>query len=153
MFKVKQNDIFAKNMSQGELYQVYLKFKAKKQMDKFLNKIIAKNGTTKYQNGKEIRKQSSRSNNVSGNSNGNNNGSMMKYPKIVGWSVVIVLWSVTSCALSQGNNEDIVEASNTAEDMIEWIEHDLEAGNIDSSTAEMYISNLDGVVINLGIVR
>ena len=77
----------------------------------------------------------------------------MKYPKIVGWSVVIALWSVTSCALSQGNNEDIVEASNTAEDMIEWIEHDLEAGNIDSSTAEMYISNLDGVVINLGIVR
>ena len=49
MFKVKQNDLFAKNMSQGELYQVYLKFKAKKEMDKFLNKIIAINGTTKYQ--------------------------------------------------------------------------------------------------------
>ena len=48
MFKVKQNDIFAKNMSQGELYQVYLKFKAKQEMDKFLNKIITKNGTTKY---------------------------------------------------------------------------------------------------------
>jgi len=48
MFKVKQNDLFAKNMSQSELYQVYLKFKAKKEMDKFLNKIIAKNGTTKY---------------------------------------------------------------------------------------------------------
>ena len=39
MFKVKQNDLFAKNMNQGELYQVYLKFKAKKEMDKFLNKI------------------------------------------------------------------------------------------------------------------
>ena len=48
MFKVKQNDLFAKNMSQGELYQVYKTFKAKQEMDKFLNKLIAKNGTTKY---------------------------------------------------------------------------------------------------------
>ena len=48
MFKVNKNDLFAKNMSQGELYQVYLKFKAKKEMDKFLNKLIAKNGVTKY---------------------------------------------------------------------------------------------------------
>ena len=47
MFKVKQNDIFAKNMSQGELYQVYKTFKAKQEMDKFLNKLIAKNGVTK----------------------------------------------------------------------------------------------------------
>jgi len=48
MFKVNKNDLFAKNMSQGELYQVYLKFKAKQEMDKFLNKIITLNGTTKY---------------------------------------------------------------------------------------------------------
>ena len=48
MFKVKENDIFAKNMSQSELYQVYLKFKAEKEMDKFLNKLITKNGVTKY---------------------------------------------------------------------------------------------------------
>ena len=48
VYKQKQNDLFAKNMSQGELYQVYLKFKAKQEMDKFLNKIITKNGTTKY---------------------------------------------------------------------------------------------------------
>ena len=48
MFKVNKNDLFAKNMSQGELYQVYLKFKAEKEMDKFLNKITTKNGTTKY---------------------------------------------------------------------------------------------------------
>ena len=46
--KIKENDLFKKNMSQGELYQVYLKFKAKQEMDKFLNKIITKNGTTKY---------------------------------------------------------------------------------------------------------
>ena len=48
MFKVNKNDLFAKNMSQGELYQVYKTFKAKQEMDKFLNKIIAKNGVTKY---------------------------------------------------------------------------------------------------------
>ena len=48
MFKINKNDLFAKNMSQGELYQVYLKFKAKQEMDKFLNKIITLNGTTKY---------------------------------------------------------------------------------------------------------
>jgi len=48
MFKVNKNDLFAKNMSQGELYQVYKTFKAKQEMDKFLNKIITKNGTTKY---------------------------------------------------------------------------------------------------------
>ena len=46
--KIKENDIFKKNMSHGELYQVYLKFKAKQEMDKFLNKIITLNGTTKY---------------------------------------------------------------------------------------------------------
>jgi len=46
--KIKENDLFKKNMSQGELYKVYLKFKAKQEMDKFLNKIITKNGTTKY---------------------------------------------------------------------------------------------------------
>jgi len=30
MFKIKENDLFKKNMSQGELYQVYLKLKNKK---------------------------------------------------------------------------------------------------------------------------
>jgi len=48
MFKVKQNDIFAKNMNKAELYQVWKQLKAKQEMDKFLNKLIAKNGTTNY---------------------------------------------------------------------------------------------------------
>lgn len=39
MFKVKQNDLFAKNMSQGELYQVYKTFKKEKEMDSILNKL------------------------------------------------------------------------------------------------------------------
>jgi len=46
--KIKKNDLFKKNMSQGELYKVYKTFKAKQEMDKFLNKLIAKNGVTKY---------------------------------------------------------------------------------------------------------
>ena len=78
---------------------------------------------------------------------------MMKYPKIVGWSVVIGFWSVTGCALECMKNKEVVEVSNTAEDLIEWIEHDLESGKIDSSIAETYINNLDGVVINLGVTR
>jgi len=93
-----------------------------------------------------------RSNN--GNNNHNNNDSkMMKYPKIVGWSVVIGFWSITGCALDQMNDKDIVEVSNTAKDLIEWIEHDLESGKIDSSIAETYIDNLEGVIINLGVTR
>ena len=78
---------------------------------------------------------------------------MMKYPRIIGWSVVIGFWSITSCALDQMKNRNIVEASNTAEDLIEWIEHDLESGKIDSSVAETYIDNLEEIIINLGVTR
>jgi hypothetical protein len=46
--KIKKNDLFSKNMSQQELHQTWVKIKAKKEMDKFLNKLITKNGTTKY---------------------------------------------------------------------------------------------------------
>ena len=48
MFKVKENDIFEKNMSKSELYQVWKKMKVKQEIDKFLNELIKKNGTTKY---------------------------------------------------------------------------------------------------------
>jgi hypothetical protein len=78
---------------------------------------------------------------------------MKKYPRIIGWSVVIGFWSIASCTLDQMKNKDIVEASNTAEDMIGWIEHDLEAGKIDSSTADTYIDNLEGIIIDLGCTR
>jgi len=72
----------------------------------------------------------------------------MKYPKIVGWSVVITMWTSCGVGLScmksqeQGNNEVV----NTAEDMIEWIGHDLESGKIDSTTAQDYIINLEEIV-------
>ena len=73
---------------------------------------------------------------------------MVKYPKIVGWSVVITMWTSCGVGLSclqtqeQGNNEVV----NTAEDMIEWIGHDLESGKIDSTTAQDYIINLEEIV-------
>jgi hypothetical protein len=74
MFKVKQNDLFAKNMSQQELYQttklskkytqkpaeipgamklawqkdVEDKIISQQEYDKWLEELIAKNGITKY---------------------------------------------------------------------------------------------------------
>ena len=39
MFKIKENDLFSKNMNQGELYQVYKTFKENQVMDKILNKL------------------------------------------------------------------------------------------------------------------
>jgi hypothetical protein len=75
----------------------------------------------------------------------------MKYPRIIGWSVVIGMWSITSCALTTMKNSKIVETINTAEDMMEWIEHDLEAGKLDSTTADTYIDNLEGIIIDLGV--
>ena len=71
MFKIKENDIFKKNMSQGELYKVYKTFKAKQEMDKFLNKLITKNGVTKYQYVRE--KTKNNSNNTIYNTGNTNN--------------------------------------------------------------------------------
>jgi len=78
---------------------------------------------------------------------------MKKYPRIIGWVVVGGFWLITGCALEAMKNSAIHETSNTAEDLIEWIEHDLEAGKIDSSTADTYIDNLEGIIIDLGVTR
>ena len=57
MFKVKQNDIFAKNMSKSELYQTTkmsqnnstkLVSNDWREFDEWMEKLIAKNGTTNY---------------------------------------------------------------------------------------------------------
>jgi len=58
MFKVKQNDVFAKNMSQQELYQTtkmsqnnstkLVSEYDKVSFDKWMESLIASNGTTKY---------------------------------------------------------------------------------------------------------
>ena len=60
MFKVKKNDIFEKNMSSSELYQTWVTTNEEKQLqikiqkefklfDSWMNELITKNGTTKYQ--------------------------------------------------------------------------------------------------------
>ena len=80
---------------------------------------------------------------------------MMKYPKIVGWSVVITMWASCGVGLNyvqtqeQGNNEVV----NTAESMIEWIGHDLESGKIDSTIADTYIVNLEEIITDLREIR
>ena len=70
----------------------------------------------------------------------------MKYPKIIGWSVVITMWTGCgvglSCLQEKGNDEVV----NTAEDMIEWIGHDLESGKLDSTIADTYIVNLEEII-------
>ena len=58
MFKVKQNDIFAENMSKSELYQTtkmsqnnstkLVSEYDKVSFDKWMNELVKKNGTTKY---------------------------------------------------------------------------------------------------------
>jgi len=73
---------------------------------------------------------------------------MMKYPKIVGWSVVITMWTSCGVGLSciqtqeKGNNEVV----NTAESMIEWIGHDVESGKLDSTIADTYVVNLEEII-------
>jgi hypothetical protein len=78
---------------------------------------------------------------------------MKKYPRIIGWSVVIVFWLTIGIYFKSMQNSAIHETSNTAEDMIEWIGHDLESGKIDSTTADTYIDNLEGIIIDLGCTR
>lgn len=59
MFKVKENDIFSKNMSSSELYKTWETTRAEKQLqikiqkefklfDKWIDQLIKKNGVTEY---------------------------------------------------------------------------------------------------------
>ena len=73
---------------------------------------------------------------------------MEKYPYLIGWGTVIVMWTGCGVGLEymktqeQGNNEVI----NTAEDMIEWISYDVENGKTDSIIADTYIDNLEQII-------
>ena len=72
----------------------------------------------------------------------------MKYPKIVGWSVVITMWTGCGVGLNyiqtqeKGNNEVV----DTAKDMIEWIDWDVENGKLDSTIADTYVINLKEII-------
>ena len=63
--------------------------------------------------------------------------------KLVGWSVVIAMWTGCSVGLQHMGNNEVI---NTAEDMIEWIEHDVESGYVDSTRADTYIDNLEQII-------
>ena len=82
----------------------------------------------------------------------------MKYPRILGWSVVITMWVMMAVSLKYMKNSAIhdravVETINTAEDMIEWIVEDEASGYIDSTYADTYIDNLEGIIIDLIVTR
>tara|TARA_R110001592_G_scaffold40127_1_gene132008 strand:- start:978 stop:1202 length:225 start_codon:yes stop_codon:yes gene_type:complete len=74
---------------------------------------------------------------------------MIKYTRIIGWSVVITM--CTSCVIEQEQNH--FEVVNTAEDMIGWIVEDVANGRLDSTTADTYIDNLEGIIIDLRVTR
>ena len=102
--------------------------------------------------------QSSGNNNDNNNSI-NNNNIKMKYPKIVGWSVVTVMWStllITSeyhARKTSDHNRAIQETINTAEDMCGWIVEDVANGYVDSTYADTYIDNLEEIIIDLNVTR
>ena len=169
MFKIKENDLFSKNMSGSELYKTtkLSKDNSKKlvtdydkvSFDKWMKDLIDQNGVTKYQYDKEIRKQVGRSNSTRSNNNSNNDSKMMKYPKIIGWSVVTIMWSTLlitgeyHARKTNDHNRAIQETINTAEDMCGWIVEDVANGYVDSTYADMYIDNLEGIIIDLGVTR
>jgi len=99
-----------------------------------------------------------RNNNDSNNHN-NINSKIMKYPKLVGWSVVITMWAIMGVSLKQMKNSEvnktaIQETISTAEDMIEWIIEDEASGNVGRDQADTYIDNLEGIIIiDLGVTR
>tara|TARA_R100001377_G_scaffold60833_1_gene36977 strand:+ start:493 stop:729 length:237 start_codon:yes stop_codon:yes gene_type:complete len=69
--------------------------------------------------------------------------------KLVGWTVVLAMWTGMSFGLQyMANNpkENYSEVVNTAEDMIEWIGHDVENGKTDSTIADTYIDNLEQII-------
>lgn len=53
-------------------------------------------------------------------------------------SLILILFSFTT-----PQEPEIRETVNTLEDLIEYIEYDVEGGNIDPATADTYIYNLD----------
>ena len=82
----------------------------------------------------------------------------MKYPKIIGWSVVITMWASCGVGLScmktqEQNNFKISESIYTAEDMVGWIVEDVANEYLDSTIADTYIENLEEIIIDLGCTR
>tara|TARA_R110002167_G_scaffold323227_1_gene529142 strand:- start:114 stop:356 length:243 start_codon:yes stop_codon:yes gene_type:complete len=74
--------------------------------------------------------------------------------KVIGWSVVIAMWTGCGVGLSwiktqEQNKVEVIstaEIENTAYDMIEWISYDVENGKTDSIIADTYIDNLEQII-------
>jgi len=79
----------------------------------------------------------------------NDNNKMMKYPKIVGWSVVIGMWSIMGVSLHQMKKSEQQNKENIeviAEEMIEWMYEDVENDRIPEWTAKEYINDLEQII-------
>ena len=68
--------------------------------------------------------------------------------QLVGWSVVITMWTGCGVGLNyiQTQEQDNNEVVNTVEDMIEWIDYDVENGKLDSTIADTYVINLKEII-------
>ena len=61
-------------------------------------------------------------------------------------TILIVAGIMLTISLITKPKIDNSEAINTAEDIIEWINHDVESGYCDSSRADSYINNLEQII-------
>lgn len=59
--------------------------------------------------------------------------------------IITVILLLSSFSMPKSTSHDISEAINTLEDMIEWMESDVENGDIDQELGELYISNMHNV--------
>ena len=135
MFKVKENDLFKKNMSNRELYLLWKKLSNKPVKNK--------------QYGEKVRKQVGRSNSTRSNNNSNNDSKMMKYPKVLGWSVVIGMWAMMGVSLHQIKKSEQQKKENIeviAKGIIEWMHEDVENDRIPEWTAKEYINDLEQII-------
>ena len=70
--------------------------------------------------------------------------------KLVGWTVVLAMWTGMGVGLNyMANEENNSEVINTAEDMIYWIIEDEASGNVGREQADTYIDNLEEIIEDL----
>jgi len=89
------------------------------------------------------------SNSTHSNNNSNNNSKMMKYPKVLGWSVVIGMWAMMGVGLNQIKKSEQQKKENIeviAEGIIEWMHEDVENDRIPEWTAKEYINDLEQII-------
>jgi hypothetical protein len=88
-------------------------------------------------------------NNSGNNNHSNNDNKVMKYPRTVGWSVVIGMWAVMGISLHQIKKSEQQKKDNIeviAKGIIEWMHEDVENDRIPEWTAKEYINDLEQIV-------